>query len=473
MNPYKIYAAGQFVDSEILLDVINPTNNQVFAKVFIATSELLEKAILAGLEAEKAMREMPVYQRASILKNLAKGLHDRRDEFARLISLETAKPLKYALGEVDRTIQTYLIASEECKRISGEYMRLDWTPGGEGKEAWLRRFPIGLIAGISPFNFPLNLTAHKIAPAIASGNPIILKPASKTPISILRFAELIDQTDLPRGSVSILPLSRESGDQLVTDKRIKLLSFTGSPEVGWAMKARSGKKKVLLELGGNAGVYVGKSANISHAITRCVMGGFSFSGQVCIHVQRIYVAKSVFSDFVSRFIEEIKKLNHGDPLDPGTDIGSMIDDSNAKRVDDWVNESLKQGANILCGGKREGNYYPPTVLTNTRNEMKVCAREIFGPVVTVESVEDLSSAIGLINETPYGLQAGVFTNEITEMNLAFNELEVGGVIINDVPTFRVDHMPYGGVKDSGMGREGVKYAIEEMTEPKLLVKPIQ
>jgi len=472
MIPYKIYAGGEFVQSDTLVNVINPSDNQVFAQVYQASAVLLEKAIVSGLEVEKIMRELPVYVRSSVLKQLANGLEQNRDEFARLIALESGKPLKYASGEVDRAAQTYQIASEECKRIAGEYMRLDWTLAGAGKEAWIRRFPVGLVAGISPFNFPLNLTAHKIAPAIASGNPIILKPASKTSVSILRFAELIDQTELPKGAVSILPLSRELGDQLVTDERIKLLSFTGSPAVGWAMKARSGKKKVLLELGGNAGVYVGKTAEIPHAVNRCVMGGFAFSGQVCIHVQRIYVDRSVFDQFVGGFIEQAMALKYGNSLDSETDISVMIDEDNAKRVEAWVNDAVKQGAKLLCGGVRSGCYYPPTVLTNTKNEMKVCALEIFGPVVSIEPVDDLSIAIDLINETRYGLQAGVFTNEIKEMDLAFNQLEVGGVIINDVPTFRVDHMPYGGTKDSGLGREGVKYAIEEMTEPRLLVKPI-
>ncbi|MCK5821683.1 MAG: aldehyde dehydrogenase family protein [Bacteroidales bacterium] len=472
MIPHKIYAGGSFIESDTSVDILNPSDNQVFARVCQASPELLEKAIVAGLKAEKIMRELPVHVRSSVLNQLANGLRQNRDEFARLIAMESGKPMKYALGEVDRAAQTYQIASEECKRISGEYMRLDWTPSGEGKEAWIRRFPVGLIAGISPFNFPLNLTAHKIAPAIAAGNPIILKPASKTSVSILKFAELIDQTELPKGGVSILPLSRELGDQLVTDERIKLLSFTGSPEVGWAMKARSGKKKVLLELGGNAGVYVGKSAEVPNAVSRCVMGGFAFSGQVCIHVQRIYVEKSVFDQFISVFIKQTMNLKYGSSVDSETDISVMIDEGNAKRVEDWVNDAIDNGAKLLCGGVREGNYYPPTVLTNTRNEMKVCALEIFGPVVSIEPVNDLAEAIDLINETRYGLQAGVFTNEIDEMNLAFNNLEVGGVIINDVPTFRVDHMPYGGVKDSGLGREGVKYAIEEMTEPRLLVKPL-
>lgn len=472
MNHYKIYAAGEFVETESTINILNPSNNQVFARVYLANAKIVEGAIVSAQKAEILMRNLPIYKRSQVLMQLANGLADNRDEFARLIAQEAGKPLKYAAGEVDRAMQTYLIAAEECKRIEGEYLRLDWTEAGAGKEAWIKRFPIGVVAGISPFNFPLNLTAHKIAPAIAAGNPIILKPSGKTSVSILRFAELIDQTILPKGSVSILPMSRDLGNLLVTDERIKLLSFTGSPEVGWAMKAKAGKKKVLLELGGNAGVYVGKTADITHAVDRCLMGGFAYSGQVCIHVQRIYVENSVFNLFVTSLVEKTKNLKYGDSLDPETEISAMIDEENAKRVEEWVNDAINGGAKLLCGGERKGNYFQPTILTNTKNEMKVCALEIFGPVVSVEPVDGLSSAIQMINDSRYGLQAGVFTNEISEMNMSFNELELGGIIINDVPTFRVDHMPYGGVKDSGLGREGVKYAIEEMTELRLMVKPI-
>lgn len=470
MNPYKIYAGGQFLESNILTDIVNPSDNHVFAQVYQASAENLEFAIVAGLQAEKAMRELPVYQRASILMDLSKGLLENREEFARLVAQEAGKPLKFALGEVDRAAQTYQIAAEESKRISGEYMRLDWTATGKGKEGWVKRFPVGLIAGIAPFNFPLNLTAHKLAPAIAAGNPIILKPSSKTPVSMLRFAEFLDQSSLPKGAVSILPMDRQKGDLLVSDPRIKLLSFTGSPAVGWSMKSRAGKKKVILELGGNAGVYVSRSADIPQAVDRCIVGGFAFSGQVCIHVQRIYVDQLIFKEFADAMIARTKELRRGSSLDPETDISSLIDESNAIRVEEWVQEAIHGGARVLCGGVRSGSYFQPTILSGTRNDMKVCALEIFGPVVSLEAVSCFEEGIRKINETRYGLQAGIFTNEIREMDAAFNQLEVGGVIINDVPTFRVDHMPYGGIKDSGLGREGVKYAIEEMTEPKLLVK---
>lgn len=470
MESYKLYAAGQFIDSKLSYQVVNPYNKQVFAKVCLANEEILEQAILAGLSAEKPMAELPVFKRAEILKHLSKGLIDNRMEFARLIVMETAKPLRYALGEVDRAAQTYSIAAEEAKRIQGELIRLDWTPAGKNKEGSVRRFPIGLVAGISPFNFPLNLTAHKLAPAIAAGNPIIIKPATQTPVSMLRLAEFIHDSDLPKGAVALLPMSRDLGNNLVRDQRIKLLSFTGSPAVGWALKAQSGKKKVLLELGGNAGVYISHSANVEDAASRCVSGGFAFSGQVCIHVQRIYIHREVFEKFAEVFVRLTRMLKEGDPMDPATEIAPLIDESNAIRVNEWVEEAKESGAKVICGGIRTGNYYPPTVLTQTSNRMKVCSMEVFGPVVTLQPVEGVSEAIDLINDSRYGLQAGIFTDSLSEVEQAYNLLQVGGVIVNDIPTFRVDHMPYGGVKDSGLGREGLKYAIDEMTEPKLLVK---
>jgi len=311
---------------------------------------------------------------------------------------------------------------------------------------------------------------HKIAPALASGNPIILKPARSTPLSVLELARIIDQTSFPKGALSILPMDRESGNQLVTDNRFKMLTFTGSPEVGWKMKKDAGKKKVVLELGGNAGVIVAQSANVEKAVERCLIGGFAYSGQVCIHVQRIYVHESIFNVFAENFVQRVGQLKVGNPLDPSTDISVMIDEENAQRVSEWVGEAVKAGVKILTGGEKEGAYFQPTVLTGTKNEMKVCSLEIFGPVVTLEPYASFQQALNEVNNSRYGLQAGVFTGSLTEMNLAFNHLQVGGVIINDVPTFRVDHMPYGGIKDSGLGREGVKYAIHEMLEPRLLVK---
>jgi acyl-CoA reductase-like NAD-dependent aldehyde dehydrogenase len=349
-------------------------------------------------------------------------------------------------------------------------MSLDWTADAANKEALVKYFPVGIVAGISPFNFPMNLAVHKIAPAIAAGCPIILKPATATPLSTLELAKIIDKTSLPKGALSVLPMDRTVGNMLVTDERIKLLTFTGSSAVGWEMKNQCGKKKIVLELGGNAGTIVTATTDIEYTVKRCLVGAFSFSGQVCIHAQRIYVEKSVFDQFVSKFKESVNKLKYGNPLETDTQISAMIDEENAIRVEEWVNEAIAGGAKLLCGGKRKGATYEATALTNTKMDMKVCAREIFGPVVTIEKYETFKQAVDLVNETNYGLQAGVFTNNIKEMDYAFNNIEVGGVILNDIPTYRVDHMPYGGIKDSGIGREGVKYAIMDMLEPKILVK---
>jgi len=401
---------------------------------------------------------------------IAQKMIGQKDLLAHTLCLEAAKPLKYALGEVDRAIQTFIIAAEECKRLPSEYIQIDWTPAGEGKEGIVKYFPVGIVAGISPFNFPLNLTVHKLAPAIATGCPIILKPARSTPLSAILLAKIIDSTELPKGALSVLPMDRVSGNQLVTDERFSLLTFTGSPQVGWNMKNQAGKKRVVLELGGNAGVIVTETANLDIAITKCVNGAFSYSGQVCIHTQRIYVHESIIKEFTNRFVEQTNKLKHGNPLDITTDISSMIDEENAIRIEQWVKEALENGAKLVCGGIRKGSFYPPTIITNTKQEMKVCSQEVFGPVVVIEAYNSFKNAVDNINSSEFGLQAGIFTNKLDEQNHAFNEIKVGGVIINDVPTFRVDHMPYGGIKNSGFGREGVKYAMLDMLEPKLLIR---
>lgn len=340
---------------------------------------------------------------------------------------------------------------------------------GEKKEGHVKYFPIGIVAGIAPFNFPLNLAVHKIAPAIAVGCPIVLKPASATPLSTLELAKIIDKSDLPKGSVSILPMDRKTGNAIVTDERFNLLSFTGSPVVGWEMKKQAGKKKIVLELGGNAGVIVTSLDNIDTVIEKCIVGGFSYSGQICIHAQRFFVQQNIFDTFLEKFTERTKKLKYGDPLDATTDVSVMIDEENALRVESWINEAVVQGAKIICGGKRTGSYVEPTILTNTTTQMKISAEEAFGPIVCIEKYNTIEEAVTLINDTKFGLQCGVFTNLLSEVNYCFNNIETGGVIINDVPTFRVDHMPYGGIKDSGLGREGVKYAMLDMLEPKLLV----
>ncbi len=468
---YSPYIGGRFKATSKIFSVKNPFNNEIIANFYLAGKAELEEAILAAQKVEDELRLLPAYKKYKILMDIAQGITTQRELLAKTLCLEAAKPIKYAYGEVDRAIQTFIIAAEECKRIPAEYIQIDWTPAGEGKEGIVRYFPVGLVAGISPFNFPLNLTVHKLAPAIAAGCPIILKPARSTPLSALLLAKIIDSTELPKGAVSILPMDRDSGNQLVTDERFALLTFTGSPLVGWDMKKQAGKKRVVLELGGNAGVIITDTANLDSAVPRCVSGAFAYSGQVCIHTQRIYVHESIFDEFNTKFIEKTKMLKHGDPLEESTDISSMIDEENAIRIEDWVNEAITDGAKLICGGTRLGSYHPPTVLTNTKNEMKVCSQEVFGPVVIIEQYSDFKDAINLINASEFGLQAGVFTNKLDEQNYSFNEINAGGIIINDVPTFRVDHMPYGGIKNSGFGREGVKYALHDMLEPRLLVKP--
>ncbi len=470
MKEYPIYIAGEFLKTDQLLKVQNPFNQEVIAETCLAGTTELEKAIVKGRAVKNEMRDLPAYKRFQILKQLSEAVGDHMEEMAMLLAQEAGKPLRFAKGEIARGQQVLLVAAEEAKRLPREYFSIDWTAAGENKEGLVKYFPIGLIAGIAPFNFPLNLALHKIAPAIASGNPIIIKPARNTPLSVLNFARMVDQTDLPKGAFSVLPMDREAGNQLVTDERIKMLSFTGSPQVGWKMKREAGKKKVALELGGNAGVIVSKDADLDLAVQKCTVGGYAYSGQVCIHVQRIFVQEQVFDNFIEKFKTATQKLKFGDVQDPETDISVMIDEDNAKRVEEWVEEAKSDGAEVLFGGNRKGGYYEPTIITNTKSTMKVCALEVFGPVVTVEKYRDFSEAIEQINNSRYGLQAGVFTNSINEMNHSFNEIEAGGIIINDVPTFRVDHMPYGGVKDSGFGREGLKYSIHEMMEPRLMVK---
>ncbi len=470
IKEYKIFSGGDFIKTNNSIDVSNPYDNKVFAKTYLAGKPELDFSIKQALSVEEEMKNMPVYQRFDILMTISEELKANADNLAMVLAQESGKPMRYALGEIARASQTFLVAAEEAKRIKNEYISIDWTPAGKGKEGFVKYFPIGLIAGIAPFNFPMNLAVHKIAPAIAAGNPIILKPSSSTPLSVLELAKIVDKTSLPKGALSILPMEIAIGNQLVTDDRFKMLSFTGSPKVGWEMKKNAGKKKVLLELGGNAGVIVSKNADIDLAVERCLIGAFAYSGQVCIHVQRIYVQKEVFDIFAKKLVEGTKKLKVGRPENNETEISVMIDENNAKRVENWVDDAVNQGAKVLCGGKRNGTYYEPTIITNTKAEMNVCYLEIFGPVVTLEKFSDFDNSIEQVNNSQYGLQAGVFTNNINEMNLSFNNLEVGGLIINDVPTFRVDHMPYGGVKNSGFGREGIKYSIHEMMESKLLVK---
>jgi glyceraldehyde-3-phosphate dehydrogenase (NADP+) len=369
---------------------------------------------------------------------------------------------------VARGALTFRIAAEEALRINGEWLPLDWAAANRGRSGIVRRYPIGPVAGISPFNFPLNLAAHKVAPAIAAGCSIVLKPPSKDPLMMLRVAGYLAETNLPKGAVSILPMDRPTGDRMVADDRFKLLSFTGSPTVGWRMKAEAGKKKVVLELGGNAGAIVDETADLDWAVARLAYGAFAYSGQVCISVQRIYVVREIFEEFQRRFVEKVRGLQMGSPLDPATDLGPMVDAKAVARTHEWVGEALAAGARALVGGEPDGLFYPPTVLVDVPKDARVCGEEVFAPVVNLFAVPDFRAAVAEINDSQFGLQCGVFTNDLERTLLAHDELEVGGVIVNDVPTWRTDAMPYGGVKDSGLGREGLRWSIEDMTEPRLL-----
>jgi len=469
MKNYKIYLAGKFVSTDQTLKIQNPHSGETFAETCLAGETELETAIQSAEKSRSDCQNFPIFRRFSVLRQIADRLAEDRDRLAKILATESGKPLRYALGEIDRGAQTFLVAAEEAKRLPAEFGSVDWTVAGAGRDFIVKNFPAGIIAGIAPFNFPLNLAAHKIAPAIAAGCPIILKPASSTPLSTLELAKIIQKTDLPPASVSILPMDRATGNRLVIDDRFAVLSFTGSPEIGWKMKRDAGKKKVILELGGNAGVIVAASADLDTAVAKCLVGAFAYSGQVCIHAQRIFVHESIFDKFSQKFIVATKKLKIGDPLDPKTEISAMIDEKNAIRIENWVREAVDSGAKILAGGKRDGTFFEPTILTDTKNSMKVCALEAFGPIVVLEKFKNFDHALDAVNDSKFGLQAGVFTDSRREAARAFHHLEVGGVILNDIPTFRVDHTPYGGVKDSGLGREGVKYAIQDFLEPRVLI----
>jgi acyl-CoA reductase-like NAD-dependent aldehyde dehydrogenase len=458
------------VDSPERLVVSNPARpGEPAGATYYATAEQYQEAVAAAVAAFPQTRKLPAYERSAALHRISEGLRARRVEIGRLITLESGKPIRDSLAEVDRAVLTFRIGAEEAERIGGEVIPLDLNPASRGRTGITRRFPIGPIAAISPFNFPLNLAAHKLAPAIASGNPVVLKPPSRDPLTMLTVAEIVAEAGLPEGSVSILPMTRDLGDRMVGDERFKLLTFTGSPEVGWKMKERAGKKRVVLELGGNAGVIVDRSADIDWAVRRIVVGAFSYAGQVCISVQRIFVHEAIWSDFIARFVEAARGLKVGDPLDPQTDVGPMVDAGAVERTQSLIDEARSMGGKVLAGGTSDGPYYSPTILTDVPQSARVCSSEAFAPLVVVFPFRDFAAAVRGVNDSRYGLQAGVFTNDLGNAWSAFEELEVGGVIVNDVPTYRIDHMPYGGSKDSGQGREGVRYAIEDMTEIRIMV----
>jgi acyl-CoA reductase-like NAD-dependent aldehyde dehydrogenase len=425
--------------------------------------------VTAAVAAFEQTKRLPAYERGAILRSISAGIKARREELGRLMALEAGKPIRDALVEVDRATLTFRLGAEEAERLVGEVIPLDLLASSRGRLGITRRFPIGPVAAISPFNFPLNLAAHKLSPAIAAGCSIVLKPPSKDPLTMLTVGEIIAEAGLPEGAVSILPMSRELGDRMVADERFKLLTFTGSPSVGWRMKERAGKKKVVLELGGNAGVIIDKTADLDWAVKRCLVGAFSYAGQVCISVQRMVIHADIWDEFMARFVAGAEQLKLGDPLDPQTDLGPMVDATAAGRTQRWVDEAVALGGKLRLGGHAEGTFFPPTILTDTPVRAAVCSNEAFAPLVVAFPFSDFSDAIRQVNDSSFGLQTGVFTNDLANSWTAFNELEVGGVIVNDVPTYRIDHMPYGGVKDSGLGREGLRWAIEDMTEIRIMV----
>ena len=462
------YAAGRWRTGVGTLAVRSPYDGSVVAEIGVPTDDDVERAVKAAADTFKESRHLPTYARAEALAHISRRIAERVDELAELVAREGGKPLKWSRIEVTRAVSTFRWASEETRRFGGEFVPLDTEQSLGSRAGIVRRFPYGPVLGISPFNFPVNLVAHKVAPALAVGAPIVVKPAGVTPLGALSLAELFDQTDLPKGMLSVLPISSQRAQKLVEDRRFKKLSFTGSG-IGWKLKGLDPHKHATLELGGNAGVIVHSDADLDHAAARVAVGGYYQAGQSCISVQRVLIQSEVYEDFVARLIKQVESLKVGDPLDPTVDVGPLIDHDALERVDAWVKEAVEQGAEILTGGKREDPFYHPTVLAKTSPEMKVRCMEIFGPVITVQPYQTFEDALAEVNDSEYGLQAGLFTSSIERAMLAHRELEVGGLIVNDMSAFRADQMPYGGSKESGYGREGLRYAMEEMTEPRIMV----
>jgi len=466
---YPYYLANEAVFANQDLAITNKYTNEIATYTALADAKVIDQAIAAAAASQPLLNKMAPYERQNILNHCVKRFEERFDELANALCIEAGKPIKDSRGEVTRLIDTFRIAAEESVRMHGEVINLEITPRAKGYTGMYKRVPIGPCSFISPFNFPLNLAAHKVAPAIATGCAFVLKPASRTPLGALIIGEVLAETDLPKGAFSILPCSRDGADLFTTDERFKLLSFTGSPQVGWELKAKAGKKPVTLELGGNAACVVDADSDLDDAIERIVFGAYYQSGQSCISVQRVIVHESIYAEFKQRYIDKVSNLVHGDPLNEDTFIGPMISESEASRLDNWVQEAVTAGANLLCGGKRDGNMLQATLLENVPNDAVINTEEAFGPVSIISSFSDFDEALKEVNNSQFGLQAGVFTRDIYKAHKAWNELDVGGVVIGDVPSWRVDNMPYGGVKESGLGREGITFAMEDMTEIRLMV----
>lgn len=465
----EILIGGEWRAGAENIRVASPWSGEVIAEVGSAGPDELAAAVESAAEAAADMRRLDRFRLAKGLRRMAEGLERRREEFIESIVAEAGKPRRYARGEAERAIATFSWAAGEAERFTGEVVPVDTQPAGRGKMAYTLRIPRGVVFGITPFNFPLNLVAHKVAPALASGNAVIIKPSDRTPLTSLLLGEVFLESGLPKSALQVVPTDVKHLDPIYTNGRIGMISFTGSDKVGWEIKQRAVKKFVTLELGGNAAVIVDETADTEDTLRKNIVGAFGFSGQVCISVQRIFVHESRFGAWIDEFARRASLLKRGDPADEATEIGPMIDTAAAERAESWINEARDGGAKLICGNRREGAMLEPTVLTGTTPEMKVVSEEAFAPLAVVEPFSRFEDAIELANHGRFGLQAGVFTRDLGRASLAAEQLEYGGVIINDVPTFRVDNMPYGGVKDSGFGREGLRYAMEEMTEPRLVV----
>ena len=462
--------AGDWRTGDESFEVKSPFDGSVVATVGVPTDADVEEAVdAADRTFEKESRTLPVHARADALLHISTRIKERADEIARHIAQEGGKPLKWATVEANRAVSTFRWASEIVRSSEGELLRLDTDPALGSRLGLVRRFPYGPVLGISPFNFPVNLVAHKMAPALAVGAPIVLKPASATPLGALLLGDLFAETDLPPGMLSVLPVSSDVAGRMVKDRRFKKVSFTGSSPVGWKIKGLDPRKHATLELGGNAGVIVHSDADLDHAAARVAYGGYYQAGQSCIAVQRIFVHAPAYDDFVTRLVKEVEALKVGDPMDPETEVGPLIDDTGLDKVSGMVDQAVSQGAEVLVGGERKDPFYLPTVLAGVRDDMDVCREEIFGPVTTIDRYETFDQALDKVNGTAFGLQAGVFTRDLERAMLAHREIRVGGIIVNDVSAFRADQMPYGGSKESGYGREGLRYAMEEMTEPRIMV----
>lgn len=465
-----IYVNGQWEATASYTTLYSPYSKKEIAEIPQATEEDVLRAIDAAYDTKKTVANMTAFERSQVLEQLITLLLQHKEKAAKIISLEAGKPIKYALLEVERTIETYKFAAEEAKRLVGEMIPMDAAENGKNRFGYTLEQSIGVVAAITPFNFPQNLIAHKVGPAIAAGNTIILKPASQTPLSALFLAELMDQTSLPKGAFNVITGSGKLvGDVLIQSDKVNMITFTGSPAVGIDIRNRAGLKKVALELGSNAGLIIDKKVNLDDIVAKCVVGAFSNQGQVCISLQRVYVMDSLYDEFLAKFIAQTETLVLGDPLEMTTDISSLIHPNEEFRALDWINEALANGANLATGGKLHNHMLMPTILTNVADHLKVSCQEVFAPIVIVNRITSIQEGIEAINNSKYGLQAGIFTNDIQTAFMASKTLEVGGVMINDIPTYRIDQMPYGGVKESGTGKEGVKYAIQEMTEKKLIV----